>query len=392
MDLNYFALTAITAFVITYLSIPSLIKVAQEKHLYDEPNEKRKSHKNSIPTLGGVAIFGGSFISATLFVNFEKLPEFAYALPAFVLLFFTGVKDDIIPLTPRKKLLAQILASLIIVLKCDIRLTHFYGFLGMDEISYIFSVIISIFTLLVIINSFNLIDGINGLAGGIGLIVSITFSYLFYELGQFELMILALALAGSLGAFLCYNLAVEAKIFMGDTGSLLIGLFLAMFSLEFIEINRMTGNLFEVTFAPVFVFTMLIIPLFDTLRVFIIRIVQRKSPFKGDRNHLHHFLLDLGMAHWQASILLYIVSIAFIILALLIQDAPRIWSLTIILVSAILMSTLLAHLRSEHKKRQHILLISIKPKPIPAVNSRHVNPQKKIKVETAGKYLESEQV
>ena len=390
MDFNYLTLTAITAFVITYLSIPSLIKVAQEKHLYDEPNEKRKSHKNSIPTLGGIAIFGGSFIAATLFVNFENIPTFTYALPAFILLFFTGVKDDIIPLTPRKKLLAQILASVIVVVKCDVRLTHLYGFFGLDEISYTFSVLLSVFSLLVIINSFNLIDGINGLAGGIGLIVSIIFAVLFYQLEEYDYMILALALAGSLVAFLRYNLAINAKIFMGDTGSLLIGLFLAIFSLQFIEINRLKGTLFEVTFAPIFTFTILIIPLFDTLRVFIMRISRGTSPFKGDRNHLHHYLLDLGFAHWQASLLLYVITGVFIGVSLLIQDYPRFLVLIVTLAIATLMSFVLGYLRDRRQSRKETIPVSTSQ--VATVTSRHVNPQKIIKVETAGKYLESEQV
>ena len=392
MDFNYLTLTAITAFVITYLSIPSLIKVAQEKHLYDEPNEKRKSHKNSIPTLGGIAIFGGSFIAATLFVNFENIPTFTYALPAFILLFFTGVKDDIIPLTPRKKLLAQILASIIVVVKCDVRLTHLYGFFGLDEISYTFSVLLSIFSLLVIINSFNLIDGINGLAGGIGLIVSIIFAVLFYQLEEYDYMILALALAGSLVAFLKYNLAIDAKIFMGDTGSLLIGLFLAIFSLQFIEINRLKGTLFEVTFAPIFTFTILIIPLFDTLRVFIMRISRGNSPFKGDRNHLHHYLLDLGFAHWQASLLLYAITGVFIGVSLLIQDYPRFLVLTVVLAIATLMSFVLGYLRDRRHTQKETVPVPVSTNQVATVTSRHVNPQKIIKVETAGKYLESEQV
>ncbi len=345
MDINLMALTALSSFLITYLSIPSLIKVAKEKQLYDEPNESRKSHHNSTPNLGGIAIFGGAMISATFFVDISSIPEIGYAFSAVLLLFFTGVKDDIVPLTPHKKLVAQIIAAIIIVVKCDVRLTNLYGFLWIESISYSFSVLISIFTLLVIINAFNLIDGINGLAGGIGLIVCLTFTYLFYQLGELQFVLLSLAICGALIAFLKYNLAKEAKIFMGDTGALMIGLFSSIFCIEFIELNRDSGILFKPTFAPVFAFAILIVPLFDTLRVFILRVSKNKSPFSGDRNHLHHFLIDSGLAHWQASLWLYFVNIFFIFLALIFKDISQILLLGLILSIAFFLSCLLFYLK-----------------------------------------------
>lgn len=313
-------LPAITSFVITYCGIPSIIKVARQKGLFDEPNEIRKIHRTSIPTLGGVAIFAGVLISATIYIDFTRVPGLSYGVAALLLLFFTGVKDDIIPLSPNKKLIAELLAAGIIVIRCDIRLTSMYGFCWVYELSYPVSILLSIFTLLVIINAMNLIDGINGLAGGIGLIVSAVFGYLFYLMGQMEMALLTFALCGALIGFLRFNLTNQAQIFMGDTGSLIIGLLLGIFTIKFIELNRITGTLFHPEFAPIFAFSLLIIPLYDTLRVFVVRLNKGKSPFSGDRNHLHHLLIDSGLDHWQASILLYHINILFVVFTLLFRD------------------------------------------------------------------------
>jgi UDP-GlcNAc:undecaprenyl-phosphate/decaprenyl-phosphate GlcNAc-1-phosphate transferase len=350
MDITLLIFVAFcTSFLITYLSIPSIIKVADQKHLYDEPDEARKFHLKRVPTLGGIAIFGGLIITSSFFVDFKQFPTFGYTLSAIIVLFFTGVKDDIIPLTALKKLIAQIIASLIVVIKCDVRLSNLYGFLWIDEINYPISVLISVFTLLVIINSFNLIDGINGLAGGVGLIVSITFGYLFFEMNHPNLSIIAFSLAGALLGFLQYNLRTHAKIFMGDTGSLTVGLISSIFCIEFIEINSDKG-FFNPTFAPVFAFAILIIPLFDTLRVFMLRMSKGKSPLSADRNHLHHFILDLGFQHWQTSAILYLINLFFIGLAWSLEGLPTGVTLIAILAMATLLSVILSFLR--HKKME----------------------------------------
>jgi UDP-GlcNAc:undecaprenyl-phosphate/decaprenyl-phosphate GlcNAc-1-phosphate transferase len=372
MELLYLSSSAaLVAFVVTFFSIPSIIKVAEQKHLYDEPDESRKLHCSKVPTLGGIAIFGGLIIAATMFIDFKEVPGLANTLPAFILLFFTGVKDDIIPLSPRKKLLAQVVAATIVVVQAKIYFTNLYGFLWINEIPYWASVIISIFTILVIVNAFNLIDGINGLAGGIGLLVALSFAFLFYSLERPNFTILSMALAGSLLAFLYYNLRTKAKIFMGDTGSLIIGLAIALFCIRFIEVNRMGGEypiIFKPTFAPVMCLAILIIPLFDTLRVFVIRIAHGTSPFRGDRRHLHHLLLDMGFNHWQSSLILYTANLFFIGFALLFQDLPQIYAVLSIVGLAIGLSQVMVYLKNQRKAT-------------PAVNAKVVSMvQKKTKV------------
>jgi len=347
------AISFLLAFFISVLSIPSLIKVAKEKRLYDEPDEIRKIHHTSIPALGGIAIFGGTVISTTFFVDFAVLPIWGYAMSAITLLFFTGLKDDIIPLTAGKKFLAQSVAALIIATKCDIRLTNFYGFLWIDGIDYYASLLVSLFTILVIVNAFNLLDGINGLAGGIGCLAACMFAYFFYQFEQINWAIIALSLAGSLVGFLYYNFRKKACIFMGDTGSLLIGLFLAIFAIVFIETNYKLYNegknvWFKPSFAPVLAITILLLPLFDTLRVFCMRIARGCSPFSGDRHHLHHYLVDMGLTHPIASLVLYGMHVSLVLLVLLFAELPQTYSLIAVALAALSFSILLYYLKRNH--------------------------------------------
>lgn len=300
----------LTAFLITYFAIPSIIKIAVEKNLVDEPGERR-SHSKSVPTLGGLGIFAGLIFSTTFWVPFHAQPShLQYILCAFIVIFLIGAKDDIIPLSPSKKFVGQIFAAFVLVYFAKIQLTSLYGIFGIQEIPNILGIPLSIFTIIVIINAFNLIDGINALSGTIGCIICGTFGYWFYIMDRPDLAIIAAALAGALVAFLRYNLAAE--IFMGDTGSLLIGLTASILAISFIQANVSYVNEYSVESVPAVAIGILIIPLFDTLRVFTLRVLKGRSPFSPDRTHIHHLLLDLGCSHLQATGILGVVNLLFI--------------------------------------------------------------------------------
>lgn len=353
MTFTYILLIIVVAFIITYISIPSIIKVAYEKHLCDEPDEDRKIHTHKIPTLGGIAIFGGVMITSLFFVDITQIPNYSYAVAALLILFFTGVKDDIIPLTPTKKFSAQIFAACILTLKCNIYLSNLYGFFFVNDIPYFVGVILSIFTILVIVNAFNLVDGINGLSGGLGVIISLTFGILFLELNKTSWGYVAFSLAGALLGFLMYNYGNKAKIFMGDTGSLTVGLFLAMFAIVFIETNREVGY-FKSTFAPVYAITILIIPLADTLRLFIWRILQKRSPFSADRNHFHHYLVDGGLTHFQGSLVLHTTNLGLIGLMLLFQEISQVYTILFLLLFVAFFTWLLWNFRNKNNQKKPI--------------------------------------
>ena len=302
------------SFLITYLSIPTLVKVAKAKNLYDLPGF-RKSHKNITPTLGGVAIFAGTLISASLFINTTNLIEFKYIIAAITIIFFIGIKDDILVIAPNKKLIGEFFAAIVLVILADIRITGLHGFLGVYTIPYFASVILSLFVIIVILNGINLIDGIDGLASGVGIIAASTFGIWFYLIGQHQYVMIAVALIGSLIAFVRFNIYDgKYKIFMGDTGSLIIGLVLAIFAIKFNQLNSglTISDEYALSSSPAVSIGILVVPLFDTLRVFFIRIMEKRNPFSADKNHVHHRLLKLGYSHLGATTRILIVNILFI--------------------------------------------------------------------------------
>ena len=337
-----------TAFGITFITIPIIIKVSNEKKLYDEPNE-RKSHYTSIPTLGGIGIFGGVLFSITFWTDFTKCHHLQYIVAAMVVISFIGIKDDLTGLAIFKKFVGQLIAAIIVVIWGDIRIDHMFGIFGLGELPYIFSVLFSIFTILVIINSFNMIDGINGLLGSIGIISAGSFAIWFYLVDDFQHAIIAISVVGSLLAFLRYNIS-PARIFMGDTGSMLLGLLLAIVSIEFIEKNVHFDNVYAVDAAPVIAIGTIFIPLFDLLRVFAIRILRGRSPFKPDRNHLHHLLLDSGCTHNLATFIIAVFSLSLVIISVALQNiGTYLLGLALVVLTSIF--TIFIYLMARKKKQ-----------------------------------------
>ena len=332
-------LSFITAFLLVYLAIPSIINIAKVKHLYDFPDH-RKSHDEVVPTLGGVAIFAGVIFSIILWTPFDVFGDLQYILCSFIIIFLIGAKDDILPMSPYKKMLGQILACFILVFKAQVRLTSLYGIFGVYAMPELASILLSMFTILVIINAFNLIDGINGLTGSLATLISITLGTWFFLVDRVDLSIIAFSLAGATIAFLRYNIT-PAKIFMGDTGSMLIGLISAILVIEFIEIHtEIQGSPYAFKSVPAVAIGILILPLFDTLRVFVVRILKGKSPLHADRSHIHHMLLDSGLNHMQATTVLLIVNLAFIFFVVYFQDMGNLKLLIVILAIATILSVI----------------------------------------------------
>lgn len=305
------------AFLITFFSIPVIIEVAKDKKLFDEPDE-RKVHKKVIPTLGGLGIFAGFIVASLLGVPSTIPPVFQYFVAAIMVIFFLGIKDDILILSASKKFIGQLVATGIIIKFGGIHIDDMHGFLGIHTIPHTLSIMLTLFTIVVVTNSFNLIDGVDGLAGSLGLLTSSIFGAYFFATGQLMYAVMAFSLVGSLVAFLIYNFS-PAKIFMGDTGSLLIGMLNAIFVIKFIQIASNAKFGLPLESAPAIGFAILIVPLFDTLRVVTIRVLSRRSPFSPDRNHIHHFLLEWGMSHRMITYTCLAGNIAFIALAYMLR-------------------------------------------------------------------------
>ena len=301
------------AFLISFYAIPIIIQLADQAKLYDIP-DARKVHKKPIPSLGGLGIFIGFMMGLLLTESIPTVSsQLQYYYASFLVVFFYGIKDDILKLKPMKKIIGQLIVSLILIFKANLVITNMYGFLGVTYIIPSFGYLFTIMTIIVIMNAYNLIDGIDGLAGSLGILTSSVFGLFFYLNGDMFYALLGFVLSGSLFAFLIYNYS-PAKIFMGDTGSMLLGLINAILAIHFIE----TASSFSLIptlklTTPAAAFGILAVPLLDTLRVFGIRILHGHSPFFPDRNHLHHLLLDRGLNHKQILFTLVGVAVIFMI-------------------------------------------------------------------------------
>lgn len=312
-------ISAIVACTTSITAIPVIIKISRLKNLMADPGE-RSSHVTKTPTLGGVAIFASTFISYFLWENPDEGQLIHLSISGIVILFFLGVKDDILVLSPKKKMFVQVAVSALVVIFADLRIENLFGIFGINEVPYAISLPLTVFIFIALINAINLIDGIDGLAGGIGMIAGGMFGLWFFLNGHFALACLSASMSGALLGFLRFNYSKTSKIFMGDTGSLIVGFLLSMFALKFIQLNieyRFNPN---ASFsAPILAIVVLIVPIFDTLRVFIIRLKDKKSPFVGDRNHLHHILIDSGLSHFQTSVILWSFTLISTILFLTIS-------------------------------------------------------------------------
>ena len=304
----------ISSFLITFYCTPVIIKVAQAKKLYDNPDDERKLHKAPVPSLGGLGIFLGVFISLALSTEiWFSDASFIYYRTSLVLILFLGLKDDILGISPWKKLLGQIVVALILVFKAGLLLNNMHGFLGLNTLPITLSYLLTFFTIIVIINAFNLIDGVDGLASLVALSSAVAFGIFFLIDGQLPFALLAFTCSASLLAFLYFNFQ-PAKIFMGDGGAMLIGLIIAILSLQFIS-SAPFSKVHAIAASPVIGFGFILLPMMDTLRVFSIRMLKGRSPFSPDRNHIHHLLLDRGISHRGVSFISVLICVFFIIVS-----------------------------------------------------------------------------
>ncbi len=323
-------MSLILAFGITFYAIPAIIHVSIEKKLYDIPDE-RKVHSSPVPSLGGLGIFAGFITAFLLTVSFsENWVSLQYLVAALLVMFFVGLKDDLLNITPLKKFLGQILAAAVLIFKGGFVISNMDGILGIHELPPIAAYSLSFITITVIINAYNLIDGVDGLAASLGILSNIAFAIFFFLNNQVHYALLATSMIGALSAFLIFNLR-PARIFMGDTGSLIIGLVNAVLVIQLINYGPKAPE-FAIKAAPAMGFAVLFVPLFDTLRVFGMRMLHGESPFTPDRNHIHHLLLRIGLSHQQVTFWLVGTNLIVPFAAYFLQDWGSNWLLIFLLV------------------------------------------------------------
>lgn len=331
-------LIGLVSFLLGWLGMPIVLRIAKAKGFVVRPN-KRMSHTGEVPNIGGLDIYFSVMLSYLLF-DYSQLANNQFFLIGVGAIMAIGFIDDVLVLTPLAKLLGETLAGIALIGFGNLRITHLHGIFGIEEIGVVPSYLISLFVLIAIINAINLIDGVDGLASGLGILYCLFFAIYFGLVGSTSWSILAICLIGSLAVFFIYNVfGNRGKIFMGDSGSLLLGYLLTAFVFRFCEQNafHVVPEVYHMSAAPAVAICVMTVPIFDTIRVSITRIKKHKSPFEPDKNHIHHLLLRTGLNHIQTTCVLLSVSVLFIALGIF----GRNWNIWLLLIVDFGLATLL---------------------------------------------------
>ena len=338
---------------ITFVILPSLVDVARAKSLVALPNG-RTSHQNAIPVLGGLGIFIGYIIACLIFLSFSNFPRFQYLFAGLIIIFFVGMKDDMVGISPMKKFFGQVVAALIIFEFGYIRITDLHGFLGIHQIGYSASLALTLISIVGVTNCFNLMDGIDGLSASLGILGAATFGWWFFSHGQYDWSVLSAGLIGALIAFFYFNVfGRRNKIFMGDTGSLILGYMMSVMAIQFNEFNSQLSGPMAIPSTPAIAVGVLLVPLFDTLRVMSFRLIRRRSPFMPDKTHIHHYLLVLGFSHFSATVLLFLTGLGFVILSFLLSWMNPAYLVLILLALASVLSYITILLAGKKEIREN---------------------------------------
>jgi len=354
------------SFLITYYLIPQIVWVAHEKKLVVKPDH-RSSHYVVTPSFGGVAFFISFILCYSFLRSGFGMIESPFLIPAVTVLFMVGLRDDLVISSVLDKLIGQGIAIAVLFLNSSFWQISFHGFLGIHALPVYLSVPFIYIFMIGFINAYNLIDGIDGLASIIGVVILGTLGILFLQIGKEFYVQICVLLIGSLLAFTRFNFSksISRKIFMGDTGSLFIGFMAAFLVLkmlaitptEVLDLGIMSENLLAL------LLIILSIPIFDTFRIMISRRLARKKIFMPDRNHVHHILIDLGFTHFKTSILLSTINIILIVFGYLFSLHFS-WP---ILLGFIFMNAVLAYTAF------HFLQDKVNPLPL-----KHKNPKGRI--------------
>jgi UDP-GlcNAc:undecaprenyl-phosphate GlcNAc-1-phosphate transferase len=310
-------LSAATSFFFGFLITPVLIFLLKKSNIIDAPGG-RKIHHGFVPSMGGIGIILATFAGVFAWFSLEQLVQTRYFLVALGIMFSVGLRDDLIELSAVQKLIGQCIPAFFVIIMADIRITSLYGFMDIYEIPYLLSVTISFLLIIVLTNSFNLIDGLDGLAGTLS-VISLTFlGWWFYVADMVAYSLISFTLVGGVLSFLAFNWH-PAKIFMGDTGSLSLGFALTALVILFIDTNgtMLASEGWKIN-APITAgIALMIVPIYDTVRIFTKRSLKGKSPLKPDKSHVHHFLLRMGYQHHEVSMILGGIKLLFITMVLL---------------------------------------------------------------------------
>ena len=341
IPITQLTLFSFIAFLISFLIFPVIIKIFKQLRWFDPPGT-HKIHSEFVPSMGGVSILMGALLSLLMALPLQQWVILKYFFISITLMFLIGLRDDVLALSPPQKLISQFLPVFVLVLLDHVTLVSFYDISNGQPFPILVSYFVSFLTVIIITNAYNLVDGIDGLAGSIGFLALFFFATWFYVAEQHFLSLVAICFAGSLLAFLLFNWQ-PSSIFMGDTGALTVGFILSFFAVRFINYNFQlpVGHFAKFNASISTTVCILIIPLFDTLRVIILRLRQKQSPFHADKNHIHHQFLSMGVSHSTAVKWISSINIFFMLLALILKSQPDVIILPIVLVVCLLINFVL---------------------------------------------------
>ena len=354
-------LACLVSAVFTSVLIPKILLVSFRRRLFD-PVDSRKIHQGIIPRLGGIAFMPSIFFTILLLVGLNtafaqgelwrniqtNITEISFTCCALLLLYITGIVDDMIGVRYKNKFVVQILCGILLV-AAGLALHNLGGVLGIQQLYRPLGFLLTILVVVFIVNAINLIDGIDGLASGLTIVAMSYFGVLFIEERQLAYAVLSFATVGTLLPFFYYNVFGNVnrgrKLFMGDTGSLTMGLILAFCGLRVansVSLPTIGINTMVAAFAP------LLVPCMDVVRVFFVRIRSGKNPFTPDKNHIHHKLLAIGVSARWAMITIVLISAFLTVMNVVLA---RWVNINILLVGDVLLYTAFNYWLS-YKRRQ----------------------------------------
>ncbi|MCH7400194.1 undecaprenyl/decaprenyl-phosphate alpha-N-acetylglucosaminyl 1-phosphate transferase [Belliella sp. DSM 107340] len=297
-------LSALFVFGVSVVILPPIISFLNFKGIGDKIDERRM-HTSFIPTAGGLGVLLPALVTIFMFSNILNDFDLVIIGLCISMVFVTGLIDDLKNLMAIIKLVALIIPTCIIMFFLDLKIESFHGLFGVYEIPEMVGVPLTLLVIVFLTNAFNLIDGVDGLLSTVSSFVFMVFGAWFLSIGAYSFALISLAFLGGTIAFLVYNWA-PARVFMGDSGSLSIGFAVSILALAFLKANDSLPieNAYKII-SPVTVITALVVyPVFDTFRVFFLRIIERRSPFSADKKHIHHFLCELNFSARLISITL----------------------------------------------------------------------------------------
>jgi UDP-N-acetylmuramyl pentapeptide phosphotransferase/UDP-N-acetylglucosamine-1-phosphate transferase len=302
-------------FALTYFLTPVVMNVVKVRRLFEKRNE-RSSHTQMVPSFGGVSFFMVFVLALSFAEQFFTSGRAYYFIPAALIIFMIGLKDDLTGVGPRNKILGQLLATSLLFLSSDFQIIQLNGFLGIHDILLGVSMPLAFAVVIFFINAYNLIDGIDGLSSSLAAYFFSFFAWFYFYRHDYTMMMVCVAFVGMFLAFLRYNLSSDKKIFMGDTGSMFIGFVLSAIVIEVMSSDYPNYiKTIQPSNLPHLLIGVLFIPVFDSIRIFIARASEGKSPFAPDRTHIHHLLMDYhGWNHRKTASVIVLINVGICLL------------------------------------------------------------------------------